>query len=929
MFIVVIAFLFQALSSQPSNTLLPLDSAVVRGSLDNGLTYLIRKNGKPKDRVELRLVVKTGSIHEDEKQLGLAHFVEHMAFNGTASFKENELVAFLQESGVEFGADLNAYTSFNETVYILPLPKTSLGLIEKGMTVLYEWAGKITFDPLEIDRERGIVVEEWRSGRGAEERLFNKQIGVLLHNSRYAERLPIGSKEILETFNHDDLKRFYRDWYRPELMTVIVTGDIDPVWAEKKIRSIFSKLPKSAQAVKLPVYDVPGHAETLVSIETDIEATGTQISLSTKHPKRPFNTEDGYRERLKRSLYNQVLNARFRERAQEAVPPFLFAFSSYSGGISPSRDFYDLGAFTADTALISGFRELMREAERVRRFGFSENEVKRAKAAMLRSYEKMYQERANTDSDVFASELVDHAVEGEPVPGIAFEYAFAKKHLPDIRTEEISKLAAALLTDENRVILVTAPQKEGLKTPSKEELLNVISSVKKEQLNPWKETKLAESLLPVKPAPGTLVRRKTYPDLGITEWKLSNGVNVVLKPTTFKADQILMTAHSPGGYSTVSDTNFYSALMASALVQNSGAGEFRKSDLEKFLAGKVVGVRPSISQHSEGFSGQASPRDLETLFQLVTLYATSPRSDADAFANLTGNYREFLRNIDRNPEEQFSNKVAELLYGNNRWARGFTTIADLDKANADSAMAVYKNRFADFSDFTFFFTGAFTLEQLQPLALQYLGSLPALKRGETFIEKSDTARIARVDTSFAFGLEPKAYVQMSWSGPMVFNPQTRFELNALTSALDIILINEIREKMSGVYGISAGIRLSKIPRNMYSAEISFPCAPENADAITKRVREILAELAKNGPSEADLAKVRETYRQQIKQALETNEFWHRTLTDYYINGLDLKGVTLWEKRNKQLNSAALARLAAQVFDSSREKRFVMLPAATN
>jgi zinc protease len=920
LFLLSLLFLFQAASSP-----IPLDSAVTTGKLENGLTYFVRKNAKPKDKVELRLVVRAGSILEEDTQVGLAHFVEHMAFNGTASFKQNELVAFLQSNGTEFGADVNAYTSFNETVYMLPLPKNTPKLVDKGLTILYEWASKISFQPLEIDKERGVVLEEWRSGRGAQERIFNKQLGVLLHQSRYAERLPIGTKENLESFSHAELKRFYADWYRPELMSVIATGDFDPKWMEKRIRAVFSRIPRSVTPVKVPAYNVPEHKETLVSVETDPEASATSISLTIKHPRRAATTEAGYRDQLVRSLLFRMMNARLRERAQESTPPFLFAFASYSDGISPDRDFFELQAMTADTAVVSGFRELLREVWRARRFGFTSAEVDRAKASMLRSFEKAFQERGNTESGRYANELVEFAVRGNPVPGISYEYALVRHMVPGIEQDEISACLAALLTAENRVILASGPRKEGVHLPSSNALLEILAQTEREPLQPWTEARVGTELLDSKPERGQIIRKKHFPRLGLHEWKLSNGVTVVLKPTTFKKDQILMSAYSPGGYSTVTDTNYYSALVASALVNNAGVGQFDRAALEKFLAGKAVSVRPSIGMYSEGFSGQCSPRDLETLFQLITLYATQPRSDDRAFQNLTSQFKTLLKDSERNPESRFQTEVIKKIYGTSRWVTGFSSATDVEKARADSALRIYRDRFADFSDFTFFFTGAFTPDSIQPFVTGYLGGLPSLQRGEFFQEKPDTIRSACIDTTWHFYTEPKAFVQHIWSGPMVFNPATRFELNALSSVLDIILINEIREKLSGVYGISASITLTKIPRNAYQAEIRFPCAPENAELISTRIHQILDDIKKRGPSEADLKKVKETNRQQIKAALETNGFWHQSITDYYVNGIDPSYILDWENRNNGLSATRLAELARLVFREETEKRLVLKP----
>ncbi|MCH6560650.1 insulinase family protein, partial [candidate division KSB1 bacterium] len=605
---------------------LPTDPKIRIGKLKNGLKYYIRENQKPENRAELRLAVNAGSVLEDDDQRGLAHFVEHMAFNGTKNFAKQEIVDYLESIGMQFGPDINAYTDFDETVYMLQVPTDSVEAVETAFQILEDWAHNISFEEEEIDKERGVVVEEWRLGRGAGARMRDKQFPILFKDSRYAERLPIGKKEILETAPYNSLRRFYRDWYRPDLMAVVAVGDFDKDWIEKLIKKHFRRLRALKKPRERQVFPVPNHKETLFAPASDVEATSSNISIYYKHEVPEEGTVGDYRRSLIEALYNSILNNRLNELLQNPEPPFLFGFSS-QGTFIRSKSFYILGAGVKDNGIEAGLEAVLTEAIRVRRHGFTESELERQKTEMLRRFEQVYNERDKTESEQFAAEYIRNFLEGEPLPGIEYEYTLYNLLLPGIKIEEVNQLAKNLIRDENRVISVSTPEKEEIKTPTEEGILAVFDRVNRKEIKPYEDTVPDLPLVEIPPTPGKIVAQETIEKLGVTEWDLSNGVKVVLKPTDFKNDEILFTATSPGGHSLVPDKDFIAAALATAIIREGGLGNFDRIALQKKLAGKLAGVSAWISSLQEGLSGNASPKDLETLFELIYLHFTAPRKD--------------------------------------------------------------------------------------------------------------------------------------------------------------------------------------------------------------------------------------------------------------------------------------------------------------
>jgi len=906
------------------NQNLPVDANVRTGVMKNGMTYYIRKNIKPEKRVEMRLVVNIGSLLEDEDQQGLAHFVEHMAFNGTKNFEKNEIVSYLQSIGVEFGADLNAYTSFDETVYILPIPTDDEEVLDKGLLILEDWAHNVTFSEEEIDKERGVVIEEWRLGQGADQRMRDQYFPILFKNSRYAERLPIGKKEIIENASYDAVKRFYNDWYRPDLMSIIAVGDIDVDKMEAKIKNRFGAIKNPKKARERTIYSVPDHEQTFVSINNDKEAAFTIIQLFYKADLAETKTLSEYRRDAIYQLYNGMLNIRLRELTQSATPPFIFASTSY-GGMVRTKTSYTSFAVVGEDGIKKGLLTLIEENERVKQFGFTKGELDRYKKVVLNNYEQSYNERDKTESKSYASEYIRAFLENEPIPGIEYENAAIKQLLPGISLEEVNALANQFITKENRVVVITGPDKEGVVQPSEEEVLAMLNEAAELKITPYEEEDLGGALMTIMPKPGMVASTNIIEELNVTEISFENGVKVVLKPTDFKNDEILMSAYSPGGSSLYSDSDSYSANNVSGIINQSGVGDFSAITLQKMMVGKTVSVSPMLSTLSEGFRGNASPKDLETMLQLINLYFTNPRKDADAFQSFLARNKMLLQNLMSNPQFYYSDQSVKIMTQNHPRGGGFPTVEELDKIDFDKVFDIYKERFANAGDFTFFFVGNFTVEEITPMLAQYLGSLPVIDRKETWKDLGVRPPKGIVKKVVNKGTDPKSMVTINFTGEKKYDKKSNFYLSSLGEILSIKLIEILREEKSGVYGVGANGSSSKTPYESYTMRISFPCAPENVEDLISATMGEINKIKKDGVSEEDLNKIKETQRRDREENLKKNRYWLSQLGGYYRNNSDLSEFYDREKLVEALTSNDLKAAANTYLNIENYVQIVLMP----
>jgi len=911
----------------PLTTVLPTDPKVKIGTLSNGLRYYIRQNAKPEKRAELRLVVNAGSVLENDKQLGFAHIVEHTAFNGTTHFAKNDLIKYLQSIGVRFGADLNAYTSFDETVYILPVPTDTARIVEQAFTILEDWAHGQTFDSTEVMNERGVVREEWRGRRGAGDRMLQKWLPIAFKGSRYARRLPIGTEPSIMSARPSNLRPFYRDWYRPDLQAVIAVGDFNPADIEAQIKKHFGSIPAAkTNAPKRTLYDVPGNTTPLVAIASDKEATNSSINLTFKLPAVPTKTVGDYRRDLIQNLYLQMINARFAEIVQKPDAPFLAAGASKSSFFARTTDGFTLAANVKDGGVERGLEALLTEARRVDQYGFLQSELDRAKQDLLRGYEQSYAERDKTPSGSLAEEYIRNYLDSETIPGIAYEAMLAQTLTPTITLADVNKLASNWITDQNRVIIAQTPLKDGVPVPTESGLLAVFDKAAKAPIVAYTETLSGNALVDRVPAGGKIVLSTPIASIGATEWKLSNGARVIVKPTDFKADEILFGAYSRGGTSLAADADVMSARLASQIVGLGGAGNFNRIDLAKKLSGKDVAVAPAIGETTEGLNGHSSLKDLETLFQLVYLDFTSPRLDTTAFNAFRAQVGPFLANRGASPDAVFQDTVQVTMSQHSFRARPVTP-AVFAEVNPDKAIAFYRDRFADASDFTFVFVGNVDTTALRPLVERYFASLPSIGRKETFRDNGGAPPKGVVQRVVNKGSEPKANTMIQFTGACVSTPQSRFMFRALTTLVQMRLNETLREKLGGTYSPNVGGGCSREPRPEYTIQIAFGSSPENVDLLSKAAFALIDSLKSNPPSQADVDKVKEQILRAREVETRQNAYWVGNIIARDEAGEDLGGLTTqYDDMVKQLTAAQLQQAAKQYFNTSNYAKFVLLPA---
>ncbi len=923
--------LLAQLSAQPIpfNPLdpIPQNPAVRSGQLDNGLTYLLIRNDRPDDRAELRLAVRAGSLQEDPDQLGIAHFVEHMAFNGSEHFKKNELIEYLESVGTRFGPDLNAYTSFGETVYILQARTDSLALLERGLLILEDWAGGVSFEPEEIDKERGVVVSEWRTRLSPDQRLQQQYFPILYQNSRFAERLPIGEPEVIQNANYSTVRRYYEDWYRPDLMAVVAVGDFDLDWMEKEVRQRFSSLIAPPNPRERKSYTVPGHPGTRFAIFSDKEAAFTRANIYFKHPEQPLETLADYRLYLARSLYNRMLNARLFELQQRmADPPFTFAYSGYGGDVG-DRDVYTVSTFTAQGKVTEGLEAVLTETYRAFQHGFTPSELERAKSQMLSAAESAARELDKQESGRLAGGLVAHYLDEAPMPDPRQRFELYQALLPTIALDDIDPLPAQWLTEDNRTVVVTGPDKEDVPLPSREELLALLRAVEEAELEPYVDKVSQAPLLSADLSPVPVVDRTEIEDLGVTEVRLANGLRVVLKPTDFKNDEIRMSAFSPGGHSLYPDPLYESASTAAALVNLGGIGSFDLPALEKKLAGRQVSVGPYISELYEGLSGNSSVDDVETLLQLTYLYFTQPRKDSIALESFLNRQRSIVENMFANPYYYYAAIRSQIQYGDHP-RRQMTTMDDLEKISLEDAFMVYKDRFADASDFTFVFVGSFSVDAILPLLQTYLGNLPVIEREESWRDVGAYLTGGVVDTMLVRGQAPKAIVDLLFHGPFDYaERQNRYNFYSMIDLMRIKLREAMREDQGGVYGVRLSGTASQNPRPMYRISLSFNSDPSEVDTLVQVALDVIARIKAEGPEEADLQKVKETQRQNRIEGLKENGFWLGQLTARYREGLSLDGIKLgtYEQYIDGLSAQAVQEAARKYFNLDQYMKLVLMP----
>jgi len=890
-------------------TLLPTDPDLKIGKLPNGMTYYIKVNHKPSSRAELRLAVNVGSVQEDDDQQGLAHFTEHMAFNGIKHFKKSELVDYLNSIGMGYANGLNAMTSLDQTIYQLQIPTDNQEQFRKAFLILSDWAAGVSFDSDELNRERGVIIEEWRGGQGADERIYDKQRQVIFAGSKYAERMPIGKLETLQSFKPETIKRFYNDWYRPDLQAVIAVGDFDAAVVEQLIIDNFSNIPAKVNPREAVLYDVPDNVEPKVVIVVDKEAPETSVQLIWKRDKASVKTVGDYRKSLIKNLFTQMLNNRLQELAQQADPPFSEAYN-YNNQITRSKSNYVMAASVQETGILRGATALLTEAERVKKYGFTASELDRAKQVAIRSSERTLAEKDKQDSGRLVWRYVTNFTVGNPVMGVEQNVALNKQLYNDIYMDDVNAICLELITETNLVIAVAAPEKEGLDIPKESDLLGLLAQVKAAEISPYVDNVSTEALLQADWQPGRVISEKVYAKPGLKQWKLNNGIKVLFKQTTFKNDEVLLKAFSPGGTSLYKLEDLYEAREAAGIISESGVKDLDATTLKKKLAGKIVNVSPYIYANEEGFNANCSKADMETMFQLIYLYATAPKLDEQSFAGWQARTKAWMENEALNPESAYDDSVYATLYDHNPRMTNMKA-DDVQKLDMNRILQIYKERFADFSDFTFIIIGNFEEQTLKGFCEKYLANLPA--RGLKEKIKDTGVRFAKGKKEIVVykGQDEKSTVQFIITGNCDFDAKIDNRITNLSYLMNEKLRENIRETRSGVYFIGAWNDEKKYPVSKFQISIYMQCAPDRVEELSQAVISTLDSLKAGQIGEKYVNVVKVTRQKKLETDMTENRWWLNNAYKKAWNKLPLEGLLNDAQEINKLNLKELQKVAKQ------------------
>jgi zinc protease len=906
---------------------MPVDPEVAVGTLPNGLRYYVRANGKPGRRAELRLVVKAGSVLEDDDQQGVAHFVEHMEFEGTRHFPAQSIGDYLSALGLSIGPDANAATSYDDTQYTLRVPTDVPGVLDRALLVLEDWAQGASFDESGIERERAIVLSEWRMNLGAGERTQDKIRRVQLEGSRYADRPPIGNPAIIEKAQREQLIRFYHDWYRPNLMAVIVVGDFNRDAVVAMVKAHFSSLSSPSPERARPVFDVPDHPGTRYAIVSDKETTATAVQISDLRPARNQGSVGGYRAILRDQLFADMMGSRLDELSQAADAPFLRAAAER--GLFPAprtRDEAELQALVSNNGVVRGLDALVTELQRVARFGFTATELARSKQEMMLGSERVVTESPDRESDSRADEYTRNFLEAEALPTIWQELAFHRRLVPGITLAEVNALTTDWFPDQNRLIVVSAPQAADIALPDEAQLAAAVKATSTKRLTPYVDAAAGHALMDAPPQPGTIVNTTPRSDPGITEWTLSNGATVVVKPTALKEDQILFRAFAPGGTSLASDADFIPARTADNVVPAGGVGQFSALTLDRLLTGKAVAVTPYIDEIDEGMRGGSTPQDLETMFQLLYLRFAQPRADPTAFAAMASQARGLLANQLASPDVVFDQTLDALLSGNSP-RRQPETPSTVDQWDLAKSLAFYKARFADASNFTFVFVGSVTPDTIRPLVERYIASLPATHAHETWRDLGIVPPSGVVEKTIEKGIAPKSEVAIVLSGPFEYDDPHRLALRTMTLLLQSRLLDTIREELGGTYSITATPGMARFPRPQYAVHIDWTCDPARTAALVQRVFDEIAFVRDKPLAEQQVGLIREGLLREYERNSQDNGYLLGQISLAYANrdAASAAAVVKMPEQIAALTGDALQQAAKAYLDTTHYVKVTLMP----
>ena len=907
----------------------PLDPNVRTGKLDNGLTYFIRHNEKPAQRANFYIAQKVGSILEEETQRGLAHFLEHMAFNGLEHFPKKAMLDYMERNGVKFGTNVNAWTSFEQTVYMLNnVPTTNPGLVDSCLLVLHDWSSFISLEDDEIESERGVILEEMRQGQGAQMRIYDKILPEIYPNSPYGVPMPIiGTEEVVAHFDHQYLRDYYHKWYRPDLQGIIVIGDIDVDQIENRLKEMFADIPAPVNPAERVYFPVADNDEPIVTIATDVEETSYDISISYKHDITPIEMRGDMNYwigTIVERLISQMFNNRLQELTQKPNPPFIYGYGYYGTFmISDTKDAWTIAAAAKDKdGIDEAMTALVTESNRMKEFGFTASEYERAKADMLRQFETQFEERNKQETSRYFSPMLAHFLTNEPLMGIETEYPLIQQILPNLPLEAINAYAKEMVTDNNIVMVLTGPQKEGEILPDKAQLLDLFNKANDTKVEAYQETVSNEPLLAELPEPGKIAKSELLKEFDATVLTMKNGVKVVYKSTDFKDDEIMMNAYSFGGLSVLDQSDPFTLQELNSLMTLGGVGNFSAIDLPKILAGKRVRVNPSISNYSEGISGNCSVKDLETMLQLTYLYFNNLRSDDEAFQSFLTRNKATLANVESDPMTAFSDSLVKVLYGNHPLSKRMKA-EDYDKIDYAKGLKLAAERFADPNNFVFTFVGNINPETFEPLVAQYLGGMKAVKNDETWMDNGRNYPKKDYICHYEKAMEnPKATCYMFYNGDMDYTPENLMKMELLKDVLDIVYTEKIREDEGGTYGVGVNGMIQQYPRGTFLMLIGFETNKEMYAKLMGIAKVELERVAHEGPREQDLKKVKEYKIKKHAEDLENNRYWMNCIQTQLRDGINMmKG---YDELVNSITGQDLADLAKTILQGYH-KEVVQLP----
>lgn len=908
------------------NEEIKLDGKVRTGTLANGLTYYVRANNKPENRAEFQIAINAGSVLEEPNEVGLAHFAEHMNFNGSKQFPGNTMIDELEKKGIVFGRQINAYTGFDQTVYTLTLPTDDKALFDMGLKILDGWAFGALMTGEEIDKERGVIIEEWRMSQGGAERLRAKTWATMLQGSKYAERLPIGTLDRLENFEYSDIRGFYKKWYRPDNMAVIVVGDFDADEMENKIIDFFTMTDAPCSPTVRPTYTIPANKEPLVCVATDKEATGTTLTFLYKHPSKDIKTIGDFREqKLVYGLFDEMISDRLRELADKKDAPFINVYAGYGSFLARPVDAYQGYVTAKEGKALQALEAAMMENQRLLQHGFLQTELERAKDALLTRYDKAAKEESKSESGNIAASLVDYFLDQEPMPGARIENKYAKDLMDGITLEEVNALISKWITDDNFVLTLQMPETKGVKIPTEKDLLNVVAKVKKSKTKPWVDNVKTEPFLIKEPKAGKITKTVKNEKFDFTEYTLSNGATVILKPTTYKNDEILLAATSPGGSSLYEDNEMVNVMFASNIIDGSGIGNYDNAQLMKFLKGKTVGLSPAIGELEETISGSSSPQDFETFLQYLYMYFEAPRKDKEVLDKTISQLTTQINMYKNMPEFAFQEGWMKAMYPTDKRQIILPTEAQLKQMNIDKMYKIFRERFSDASDFTFTFVGNIDEAVVLPLIEKYIGGMPAKGKKEEWKDRSKQFAKGVVNKDIYKGEANKGLMAIVSTKPFTWNDKDRVGMRMLNNVCSIKLTETIREEMGGTYSPSFQLDYDKYPKAEASWMCYYTCDPTTVDKLTEATFQVFDKIIEEGPTDEDIAKVKEQLVKGRQTQMENNGYWSSIINGSRWYGYEIQTLEEYSQSVNAITKADLQDLAKKYLGHQEYVRASLKP----